>query len=144
PHQELLKDNTPDHLVEDIETLRDVIGIEKGEKAHILGGSWGSMLALLYSMKHPEHVKSITLRGQFLGRKEDLDYLYGGGFEVMRDRLRQDWTPEVWAAVEKTWNRYIEILPEDIRPAPGRPADGRAITTHYHSLLTSDDKAIRD
>ena len=55
-----LKDNTTWHLVEDIETLRKHLNIEKWV---VFGGSWGSTLSLAYSQTHPERVKALVLRG---------------------------------------------------------------------------------
>lgn len=67
------KDNSPDILVEDNEKLRVHLGIDKW---HVWGGSWGSTLSLLYSEAHPDRVLSMTLRGIFLGRQKELDFLY--------------------------------------------------------------------
>src|SRR5258708_6032101 len=48
-----LDENTTWTLVEDIERLREHLGIEKW---CVFGGSWGSTLALAYAIKHPERV----------------------------------------------------------------------------------------
>jgi len=61
-----LQDNTTWHLVSDIETLREHLGISKWV---VFGGSWGSTLALAYSQKHPDAVKAIILRGIFTLRR---------------------------------------------------------------------------
>lgn len=62
----LPQDNTTWHLVSDIETLREHLGISKWV---VFGGSWGSTLALAYSQKHPDAVKAIVLRGIFTLRR---------------------------------------------------------------------------
>ena len=49
PHASL-EENTTWHLVEDIECLREHLGIERWQ---VFGGSWGSTLALAYAQKHP-------------------------------------------------------------------------------------------
>lgn len=72
-----IEDNTTPILVADIERLRLHLGIDRW---HVFGGSWGSTLALAYAQTHPERVRSLTLRGIFLGRKPELDwFLYGIG-----------------------------------------------------------------
>ena len=62
----LSQENTTWDLVADIERLREHLGIGKWV---VVGGSWGSTLALAYSQKHPEAVKAIILRGIFTLRR---------------------------------------------------------------------------
>lgn len=70
-----LAHNTTPDLVEDIETLRRHLGIERWL---LFGGSWGSTLALAYAEAHPEHVSACVLRGVFLGRPREVEwFLYG-------------------------------------------------------------------
>ncbi len=67
--------NTTPHLVEDIESLRKFLNIER---LLLFGGSWGSTLALAYAQAHPESVMGLVLRGIFLGRPEEVEwFLYG-------------------------------------------------------------------
>ena len=68
--------NTPQASVEDMEVLRSQLGLEKWI---LFGGSYGSTLALLYAIHHPERVEALLLRGIFLGRQCDIDWLYEGG-----------------------------------------------------------------
>lgn len=56
-----LRDNRTEHLVTDIERLREHLGIH--EEVLVFGGSWGSTLALAYAEAHPEHVRGLILRG---------------------------------------------------------------------------------
>ncbi|MCB9965085.1 MAG: prolyl aminopeptidase [Rhodospirillales bacterium] len=56
--------NSPEFLLQDIETLRKHLHIQKWA---IAGGSWGTCLALLYAVKHPQHVLRLLLRGLFFG-----------------------------------------------------------------------------
>ena len=49
-----IRDNSPDHLVGDIELLRRELGIDEWL---LFGGSWGSTLALHYAETHPERVR---------------------------------------------------------------------------------------
>ena len=48
-----LSANTTRHLVADFERVREHLGIDRWL---VLGGSWGSTLALAYAEKHPERV----------------------------------------------------------------------------------------
>lgn len=71
-----LEANTIFHSVEDMECLREHLGIEAW---YVFGGSYGSTLALTYAIHHPDRVKHLILRGIFLGRQEDIDWLYQAG-----------------------------------------------------------------
>lgn len=55
---------TIDHFVNEIQTVREALDLED---VHILGHSWGSMLAVEYmTRKDPEGVKSLILAGPFM------------------------------------------------------------------------------
>lgn len=71
-----IENNTLPDLVEDIEKIRKFF---KLDKINLYGGSFGTTLALSYAIKYPQHVKTIVLRGVFLGRKVDIDWLYQDG-----------------------------------------------------------------
>ena len=71
-----LENNTTWTLIEDIERLRERLGIEKW---CVFGGSWGSTLALAYAIKHPERVESLVLRGIFLLTDRELSWIYQDG-----------------------------------------------------------------
>jgi proline iminopeptidase len=76
PHGEI-RDNTTQHLIDDIEALREVLGIEQ---FLLFGGSWGSTLALAYAIAHPDRVTGLILRGIFLGTDAEIDwFLHGMG-----------------------------------------------------------------
>lgn len=71
-----LENNTPFHGVEDINRIRQELEIETWT---VFGGSYGSTLALAYAIQYPEQVTSLVLRGIFLGREEDVHWLYQEG-----------------------------------------------------------------
>jgi len=73
------KQNTTALLIEDINTLREHVGF--GGPAILLGGSWGSTLAIAYAEEFPELVSGMVLRGIFLGSKAEIDHFYHGGAE---------------------------------------------------------------
>jgi proline iminopeptidase len=54
---------TVDHFVRELDSLRTSLGVEQW---HLLGHSWGTMLAVEYYKLHPERVASLTLAGAAL------------------------------------------------------------------------------
>ena len=68
-----IENNTSQHLIADLETLRRYLNIDRW---WLFGGSWGSTLALMYGASHPDAVLGMILRGIFLCRDTDLDWLY--------------------------------------------------------------------
>lgn len=83
PHSEL-RNNTTQKLIEDMEVIRQHLGLDKWL---LFGGSWGAGLALLYAEAHPEQVSGMILRGVFLCRPQDLQWFYheGGASRVFPD-----------------------------------------------------------
>jgi len=63
--------NTTDHLIQDLEQLRVLRGIDKWI---VFGGSWGSTLALAYGIAHPNRCLGFILRGVFTGREQERDW----------------------------------------------------------------------
>ena len=72
----LVENNTP-KLVSDIEKLREHLGVPKW--GLVLGGSWGSTLALAYAQAHPDRCEAILLRGVFLFGPDEVGYLFSDG-----------------------------------------------------------------
>lgn len=96
PHASV-KDNTTWHLVDDIETIRTALGIDKWL---VFGGSWGATLSLIYAQAHPDRVSHLILRGVFLMTQPELDWFYGGG------------AGHFWP---ETWARFVAPIPQDER-----------------------------
>lgn len=71
-----LRNNTISDLASDMEKVREALGVDKWL---VHGGSWGTTLALYYAENYPERVIGLLLRGIFLGRDEDIKWLYQGG-----------------------------------------------------------------
>lgn len=70
-----MEENTPQHSIQDMEKLREHLGIEKWL---VFGGSWGSSLALLYGQSHQERCLGFILRGVWLVREQDISHLFYG------------------------------------------------------------------
>ena len=98
-----LEANTVLDSVADLEIIRQTLNIEDW---HVFGGSYGSTLALTYAIHHAERVKSLILRGIFLGRQEDSDWLFQFGasefypeaFALFRDFIPQEEQDDLVAA----------------------------------------------
>ncbi len=65
------QNNTTQHLIDDIETIRIHLKIDQWI---LFGGSWGSTLALAYGIQHKDRVQGLILRGIFLSRKHELSW----------------------------------------------------------------------
>ena len=111
-----LEDNTTWHLVADIERLREMAGIDKWM---VFGGSWGSTLSLAYAQTHPERVTELVLRGIFLFRQDEVDWLYKYGASELY--------PE-------GWDDFVGLVQEGER--------GQVVEA-YTRRLTSEDPAVR-
>jgi proline iminopeptidase len=67
--------NTTAHLIADMESLREHLGIERW----LLNGiSWGTTLSVAYAEQYPERVSEIVLDAVFTGERSALDWLYRG------------------------------------------------------------------
>ncbi len=69
------RQNTTALLIDDIEKIRDMLGISQWL---VFGGSWGSTLALAYGEAHPERCLGFVLRGIFLCTKSELAWFMNG------------------------------------------------------------------
>lgn len=111
-----LEANTTWHLVEDMERLRRHMGVETWL---VLGGSWGSTLAMAYAQTYPERVSALILRGVYTLTRAELDWYYQFGVSEM--------FPE-------KWERFV---------APVAVSDRGDMISAYRKLLTSDDPAVQ-
>jgi proline iminopeptidase len=108
--------NTTEHLLGDIERLREHLGVDRWL---VFGGSWGCVLALAYAQRHRQRVTAMVLTGIATGRRTETELLtrgLGGLF------------PQAWA-------RFRDGV-----PAADRDGD---LTEAYHRLLHHPDPAVR-
>ncbi len=115
PHGEL-RENDTGELIADMEKIRGHLRIEQWV---LFGGSWGSTLSLLYAQAHPQRVNALVLRGIFLCRQRDLDWLYRDG----ANRI----FPDGW----------VEFL----RPIP--KSERHRLLEAYYERLTGEDELAR-
>ncbi|MBC3810683.1 prolyl aminopeptidase [Undibacterium aquatile] len=69
------RNNTTALLIDDIEKIRVMLGIQQWL---VFGGSWGSTLALAYGEAHPERCLGFVLRGIFLCTRAEVDWFVNG------------------------------------------------------------------
>lgn len=147
--------NTTNALVADLETIRTHFGFERWQ---VVGGSWGSTLALAYAEAHPERVSGMVLRAVFLGTRREVDWAFVKGPQVFRYDLYQDWIslldaseredplaaylkrladpdPARHVPAAHAWHSYERALSE-LRPASARlaappPTSARVPPTPY-------------
>ena len=103
-----LEHNTTPDLINDIEALRKHLHIN--EPMHVFGGSWGSTLSLAYAIAHPESVRTLILRGIFLCRRKDLDYLYQGNAASHRDTPDDTSIPGAYQFFPEAWKKFVEVI----------------------------------
>lgn len=72
-----LRDNTTDHLIEDMEALRKAAAQGRDEPVIIRGSSWGMTMATLYAATYPEKVAGLVLGLPFLAAQSDVEHNYG-------------------------------------------------------------------
>ena len=105
--------NTTQKLVDDMETVRTFLGVDRWI---LFGGSWGSTLSLVYAQSHPDRVLGLVLRGIFLCRPRDIHWFYQEG----ASRVFPDY-----------WRDFLAPIPEDER--------GDLVTAYYRRLTSSNE-----
>jgi proline iminopeptidase len=109
--------NTTQHLIADMELIRETLDIERWL---VVGGSWGSTLALAYAEAHPKRVSGLVLRATFLGTRAELDWAFGSGLRMIYPALHAD---------------LLSVLPQEEREAP--------LTSIFRRILDPDPKIHR-
>ena len=114
PYAEV-RENTTWDLVADMERIRERLDIDRWM---VFGGSWGATLGLAYAEAHPRRVTELILRGIFLLRQREVDWLYQEG----ASRIFPD-----------AWEPYRDAIPE------GERGD---FLKAYAQRLLSEDPAV--
>jgi proline iminopeptidase len=113
PHA-CLEQNTTWDLVEDMEKLRLLLGIDRWQ---VFGGSWGSTLAMAYALTHRARVTELILRGIFTVRQCEIDWFYQHGASML--------FPDVW-------ERFVAPIAMDERQD--------LVSAHHRRLTGIDEK----
>lgn len=112
-----MANNTTEHLLADMELLREHLGIGQWM---LYGGSWAATLNLAYAQRHPHRVAGIILVGVTMTRPQEVDWLYRG----LRLQLPVEW----------------ELFRSGV---PAADRDGNVVEA-YRRLMESPDPAVRD
>ena len=106
--------NTTWHLIDDMERLREHLGIGQWL---VTGASWGATLALAYAQQHPGRVTEMIIPAVTMTRPSETYWLYEGAGRFY---------PEAW-------DRFRDGLPEHER-------DGDLLAA-YARLMENPDRA---
>jgi proline iminopeptidase len=167
-----MRHNTTDHLVADMERLREQLGIDRWL---VTGGSWGTTLALVYAERYPHRVTEIMVSAIWTTRRAEIDWLYRGAarffpeewerfragapgpgdFLASYARLMADPDPQVRGQAARHWLRWEDTvlsLEPGAKPVAGDdPPDAAGLafartTAHYysHAGWLADGAVIRD
>jgi proline iminopeptidase len=112
-----LTSNTTQRLIADMELLRQHLEVDRWL---VLGGSWGSTLALAYAEAHAGRVTEMILWGVTTGRRVESDWLFRGG---------------VAALFPEEWERLRAAVPTDERHGD--------IVEAYSRMLHDPDPRVR-
>jgi proline iminopeptidase len=109
--------NTIRHLIADVERLREHLGIDRWL---VLGGSWGSTLALAYAERFPERVTELVLFAVTSTSRREVDWI----------------TRQMGRLFPEEWDRFRSGV-----PAAERDGD---LSAAYARLLADPDPAVRE
>jgi proline iminopeptidase len=108
--------NTTEHLLPDMERLRQRLGIDRWL---LFGGSWGSTLILAYAECYPQRVSEIVIASVTTSRRSEIDWLYHGVGRLF---------PQQWAEFQAG--------------VPSVDQDGDLVAA-YSRLMENPDPAVR-
>jgi proline iminopeptidase len=111
-----LSTNTTEHLLRDMERLRELHGVSRWL---LCGGSWGSTLILAYAERHPDRVTEIVISAVTTSRRSEISWLYRGAGRFF----------------PAEWRRFRDGVPE-----PDRDGD---LLAAYGRLLADPDPRVR-
>jgi len=112
--------NTTDHLIADMERLREHLGVDKWL---LYGGSWGSALILAYAVAHPDRVSEVVIAAVTVGRGSEIAWLYQGVGQYFPEQ----------------WERFRDVVPE-----AERGEDVFDLLAGYDRLARDPDPLVRE
>ena len=112
-----LSTNTTDHLVSDIERLREHLGIEQWV---VVGSSWGVTLGLVYAERYPERVTGMVLGAVTAGSRREITWI----------------TRDMGRVFPREWECFTALVPEAER--------GGDLSAAYAKLLADPDPLVRE
>ena len=139
-----LSANTTQHLIADMELLREHVGVEKWM---LYGGSWGTTLIVAYAQAHRERVTQVILLSIAMTDRDGVAWLYEGAgriFPEAHERFReyipadergkdvfdllaaygrrmQDPDPEVRARTAAEWMTWEDaVISQEVNGSPGQ------------------------
>ncbi len=110
--------NTTQDLSEDINRIADKLGVKQ---FIITGSSWGSTLALYYTIENPNRIKAVVVGGIWGASKAENAYMNGGTWRTH--------FPELW-----DW--YVSTVPQEYRSNPS--------AYHFERALGDDPTAAAE
>lgn len=133
-----LRQNTTQDLAADMEKVRKHLGIDQWL---VHGGSWGTTLALYYAENYHDSVVGLILRGIFLGRKADMDWLYQGGAGQFFPEAYAKFTSFLTADEQKnnvaSYHRYLNDPDMTVRRKYGK-----AFADFENAVINLADKEL--
>jgi proline iminopeptidase len=138
--------NTLDHLIADMETIRQTLGFERWM---IVGGSWGATLALAYAEAYPARVNGIVLRATFLGTRAELEQAFLQNLPRFHPGLSADFLSllspaELRQPLDAYWLRILDPDPAVHGPAARAWHDTEQIlSVHAPSRTRLDFASLR-
>jgi len=104
-----MEENTTQQSLGDIEKLRTHLGIKRWV---VFGGSWGSLLGILYGEAYPESCLGFVLTGIFLGREQDIQ-LFSKRGEAYQCFLQHFSDEEQCNLLSSSYQRIMSLDPKE-------------------------------
>lgn len=112
-----LRSNTTEHLIADIETLREHLRIDRWV---VVGVSWGVNLGMVYAQRYPERVRAMVLGAVTAGTEREITWI----------------TRDMGRIFPREWERFTALVPEAERSGD--------LAAAYARLLSNPDPAVRE
>lgn len=112
-----LRTNTTQHLIADMERLRQHLNIERWT---LFGLSWGTTLALAYAQAHPDRAAALVLALVTTTSRREIQWITQG----------------VGRIFPREWERFAAAVPHTLKDRP--------IVDAYAAMLFDRDPAMRD